>query len=373
MEITLLIKGAAISIAWVVALGLAPVVAAQESDVRVVLKFVKADAWNGPAAIFDPASCPACVLVQDPAFARDNSRETLIDLRVPHRRTLELAFDAPIGAVRRVIMETSDVAFTQVADRLTVHLPPIVNDAINAGEFHTHIVEPGMVLRFEHDDPARRAGAYSDAPLDFVQRRAADVLTFAQREVIRQLGLGEIVDRESLGRIMLMGFDTNYPHGHTDAPAHMHMHMRWPDRAGTQISHYYIDERGLLVRNEVGIQMIGAPEQTFGPEQPFTTVDLRGRPVYTHTITREGWLRIADALNNSCLVEPREMGFESGAIVSCDQTASIEIVVLDDGVEGILKVVSGTTIELFRYDTDTGMLLGERSPVASPSNATPNQ
>lgn len=338
-------------------------VQAQANDVRVVIKFVKAEGVTGPAATFDPASCLTCVLVQDPAYARENPHETLIDLRVPFRRTLDLEFDVPVAAVRRVVLETGDIAFTQAGRRLTVHLPPLVGDAVNAGEFHTHIVEPGMVVRFEHDDPGRRAGAYAEVYGDFVERRAADVLTFAQREVVRHLGIGQAVEREGLGKILIMGFDTNFPHGHTDAPAHMHMHMRWPDNAGTQISHYYIDGRGLLVRNEVGIQLLKAPQRVFGPGETFTTIDRRGRPAYSHRITAEGWLELADSLGRICLIKPAETGFDSGAVVSCPDTPDRTITVRDDLEAGVLTVRYGQILEVYRYDTDTGALI---SPLSSP-------
>lgn len=344
---------------------------AQADDVRVVVKFVKADGTIGPAAVFDQSSCSTCVLVQDLEYARENAHETLIDLRVPRRRTLDLAFDAPVDAVRRVVLETGDIAYTHVGRRLTVHLPPLTDDAVNAGEFHTNIVEPGMVVRFEHDDPARRAGAYADVSGDFNQRRAADVLTFAQREAVRQLGIGQAVERDGLGKILIMGFDTNFPHGHTDAPAHMHMHMRWPDNAGTQISHYYIDERGLLIRNEVGIQLLNAPQRVFGPGETFTTVDRRGRPTYAHTITAEGWLALADGLGQTCVIKPVETGFHTGAVVSCSGHAEQTILVRDDVADGILRVLTGQIEEVFRYDIDTGALLSARTPPSSSPSGYP--
>ncbi|WP_428153537.1 hypothetical protein [Brevundimonas sp.] len=340
-------------------------------DVRVVVKFVKTDPAAG-TVVFDPSSCPSCVLVQDPEFARDNAHETLIDLRVPRRRTLDLTFETHGGGVRRVVLETGDIAFTNVGDRLTVHLPPLSDDAVNAGEFHTNIVEPGMVLRFEHDDPARRAGAYSDAPAPLLQRQAADTLSFAQREVVRELGLGLAVERQGLGKILIMGFDTNLPHGHTDAPAHMHMHMRWPDNAGTQIAHYYIDGRGLLVRNQVGIQFLDAPQRTFGLGQTFTTIDRHGGPVYSHTITQEGWLTLADGMGRSCLVRPIETGFQSGAIVACAGAADRRIHVQDDLENGLLRVKTNQIEEVFRYDPDTGKLLSaDEAPSESPSGYPP--
>jgi len=355
-------KASSVAIAFLCALALSSSASASPDDARVVLKFVKGKAGLGPAAVFDPASCPACTSVQDPAFARDNVRETLVDLKVPLRRTLDLAFKAPAGSVRRVVVETGDVAFTQDGDRLTVHLPPLIGDAVDAGDVHTFIVEPGMVLRAEHDDPARRAGAYAEAPTDLVERRAADNLIFAEREVVRRLGLGAKVKREGLGAIMIMGFDTNYPHGHTDAPAHIHMHMRWPDSAGTQIGHYYLDRGGLLTKNVVGVQGLKRPEVTFGRGEVFTTIDRFGRGVYSLQITQEGWLRIAAIDGAACLVSPAATGFQSGALVACDVGEPVEIKVKDDLMAGQLRVWTGLIEEVFAYDPDTGVLLSAQTP-----------
>ncbi|PVM84460.1 hypothetical protein DDF62_22270 [Caulobacter radicis] len=353
---------------------LCPAARAAGDDARVVLKFVKATASSGPAAIFDPASCPACVSVQDPGYARDNARETLVDLKVPRRRTLDLTFKAPTGKVRRVVVQTGDVAFTQKGERLIVHLPPLVGDTVDAGDVHTFVVEPGMVLRFEHDDRARRAGEYANASADFLERRAADNLTFAQREVVRRLGLGAKVKREGLGVIMIMGFDTNYPHGHTDAPAHIHMHMRWPDAAGTQIGHYYLDRTGLLTHNAVGFQGLKAPGARFGRGETFTTIDRLGRGVYSLRITSEGWLSIAAVEGPSCLIRPVAAGFQSGAVVACDDAEPVEIQVRDDLEHGRLVVRTGLIEEVFSYDPDTGALLSaQEAPPTSAAGYPPQE
>ena len=333
-----------------------------EPTVRVVLKFVKAGGVAAPAVRFLADSCAACTALRDPAFERDNQRETLAALVLPERRTLELRFRAAPGSVKRVLLESGDLRFETAGDIVTVQVPPVGYDAVGAGEVATHIVEPGMVLRFEHADPARRAGAYADGPFPALQRRAADHLEFAQREVIRRTGLGDYVAREKLGTIHVMGFDTNYPHGHTDAPPHMHMHLRWPANAGTQIGHYYIGADGLLERNEVGIKDLDAPGATFGRGKSFTTRDMRGRPVYTHQITAEGWLRLGRAGQAPCLIRPLARGFDGGAVVACPGQPEVVVKVDDDLAAGVLRVATGAVLEVFRYDPDSGKLLSAAAP-----------
>ncbi len=345
----------------------APAFAGEEDadQVRIVLKFVKRD--GVPAIRFDPSSCPACALVATPLFNADNARETVIALDVPRRRSLELAFHGPAAAIRRVILEGGDVPFRTRAGGLVVQLPPVAGDAITAAEVATHVVEPGMVVRFEHADPARRAGAYATGGFPVLQRRAADHLEFALREVVRQLGLGEEVERERLGRIQIMGFDTNAPHGHLDTPPHIHMHLRWPNDTGTQIGHYYIGDDGLLTYNVVGVKGIAGAERRFGRGDVFTTIGPDGRGVYSHRITPEGWLEIGRPGTKPCLVRPAGgAGFDSGALLACPGRSPARVAVTDD--PGVLTVVTGRIAEVFRYDPDTGRLLSPVNvPAPSPS------
>lgn len=359
--------------AAVLALTLAPTAAVpaqpKAEDVRVVLKFVKRDGVDGPAVRFDPASCPACRLLETPLFNADNPRETVVALRVPRQRTIELTFDGRPGSVRQVLLEAGDLAFSTSGRRVVVPLPPLAQDAITAAEIATHIVEPGMVLRFEHADPARRAGAYATGIFPDRHRRAADVLEFAQREVVRTLELGEKAERRGWGTIQIMGFDTNAPHGHVDAPPHVHMHLRWPGDTGTQIAHYYLDADGLISHNLVGIKGLGGLDRRFGPGEIFATIAPDGTTAYTHRITERGWLEVGDGNGRTCLIRPiSQAGFTEGAIVSCPDGRQQRIAVNDDLKEGVLTVTTDDIVEVFRYEPATGRALSPyRVPPSSPS------
>lgn len=345
----------------------APVGAAGPDDSpRIILKFVKRAA--GSRVVFDPASCPACTPVTDPHWNADNSRETIVALSVPRLRGLELAFRGG-ATVDRVLIETGDLAFRRAGGRLIVPLPPVASDAITAGEVATHIVEPGMVLRFEHADPARRAGAYAAGAFPALQRAAADTLEFAQREVVRELGLGEEAERRGLGLIQIMGFDTNAPHGHLDAPPHVHMHLRWPGNSGTQIGHYFIGADGLLTHNIVGVKG-GTGERRFARGQAFTTTGPDGREFYTHRITAEGWLDLGRAGAPPCRIRPDSgtRGFADGATIACPGKPVRRLTVRDDLSRGVMTVTTDRIREIFRYDRDTGRLLSPTElPPAPPS------
>jgi len=244
-------------------------------------------------------------------------------------------------------------------------VPPLAADAITAAEVATHIVEPGMVLRFEHADPARRAGAYATGRFPDVERQAANVLEFAQREVVRTLDLGGEAVRNGLGTIQIMGFDTNAPHGHVDAPPHIHMHLRWPGDTGTQIGHYYLTPAGLLSHNIVGIKGLPAPDRRFDRGATFTTIGPDARPAYSHRITPEGWLAIARPGGATCLIRPVAAdGFAAGATIACGGGPVRRITVADDIGQGVMTVTTDDIVETFRYATDSGTLL---SPTASPA------
>lgn len=364
------------AIAAMLCLSAAPASAGQGApadSVRVVLKFVKRGSAGRPVARFDPASCPACTPIATPLFNAENARETVVALSVPRRRSLELVFTGSPASVRRVILEGGDIAFRSEGDRTIVPLPPLARDAITAAEVATHIVEPGMVLRFEHADPARRAGDYATGAFPVVQRRAANALEFAQREVVRTLGLGEQAEREHLGRIQIMGFDTNAPHAHVDSPPHMHMHLRWPANTGTQIGHYYIGADGLLTHNLAGASGLAGAPLRYDRGQPFTTIAPDGRAFYTHRITPEGWLDLGRAGEAPCLIRPIGAGgFDAGATIACPGHSVRRITVDDDIAHGILTVDTDTIRETFRYDPDTGALISPRdAPPPVPSVFVP--
>jgi hypothetical protein len=340
--------------------------------VRIALKFVRTP--SGPPTQplrLVPESCGVCIQGSDPNFARENRLETIVELDVPKGRYLEPTFEAPAGAFRRVILQTGDVPFSEKDGRLHVELPPLEADALEAGEVATHLVGAGYVLRFEHADPIRRAGAY-DASFPALQRQAANALEFALRETVIELGLGERVQREQLGVIEIMGFDTNDPHGHLDAPPHVHMHLRWPYNTGTQIGHFYLTDLGRLSLNRVGVTGYHLPSRTFGPGEAFATLSPKGTVAYTQTITADGGLRIGDADGRACTIEPSGAGFDNGALVRCEQHAPITIQVVDDLAQGRLEVRTGAMVEVFHYDRDTGALTSPAvSPPEEPSGVVP--
>jgi hypothetical protein len=351
----------------------APGAVADVADERVtiLLKFLPEPGLEADGKLrFVAESCRACVQRHDPAFERFNTRESVLQIEVPKARSLELAFEIAPRQSQRVIINDTDLSVRRDRSKLLVALPPLYEDAIWAPALETDIVEPGMVLRIEHADLARRAGAYAEGRFPELERRAADNLSFAMREVIRRMDLGQRVAQEKTGLIMVMGFDTNFPAGHTDAPPHVHMHLRWPNNVGSQIAHYYLDERGLLTENKVGIRALDVPQLRFGPGERFATTDNRGQQVYAHTITSEGFLLIDRPSDGaSCLLSPKGAGFQDGVGLDCGPLGAVDIAVTNDFAEGLIVVRTGEIEERFRYDTGTGKLLTPNESPPAPASA----
>jgi hypothetical protein len=226
----------------------------------------------------------------------------------------------------------------------------------------TSLEWPGIVLRVEHAFPDRRAGKYATGDFPVVQRAAALNLEFGLREAIRYLKLDrDVVDR-GLGKIHLMGFDTNNPLGHEDYPPHIHMILRWPHFAGSQAPHFYINAEGLLQPN-VGVTIDGLPYiQTtqIGKGVWLPAVDYLGATLYETLVTVDGGISLRRPGVASCTLEPLKKearGFASGAAVHCASDPEVQVRASDDVEQGEVRVmIDARPVETYRYDLDTAVL-----------------
>jgi hypothetical protein len=340
-----------------------------DDRVMVLIKFIPRRGHEASGrGRFAVESCPPCVVLHDPAYERFNGRETILQLSVPRGRFLRLDFDIDARDADRAMVNRTILPIVRIGKRAQIELPPLVEDAVWAPGYSTEIDEPGMTLRFEHADPVRRAGAYATGPFPALERRAADNLSFALREAVRRLDIGTYVEREKIGRIMVMGFDTNYPAGHTDAPAHVHMHLRWAANVGTQIGHFYLNVSGLLTHNDVGIRALGAKSRRFGREEKFDTIDRLGRTVFSQTITKAGGLIVAGPDGRSCTFNPTGTGFQNGVSLDCGTAGATTVSVDDDLSAGLVTVKTGELEEKLRYDRDSGELLFTMTAPLIPSS-----
>jgi hypothetical protein len=338
-----------------------PRYAGAEDNVLVTLKLVKTAGASAelPVKLEFPRSCQTCEIVADAAFARQNTREVILAMRIPRSTPLDLHVKTDGNAFRRVILETVDLQFQQSSDGLSFTLPSQIADRVNSGEFQTHLYWPGVELRLEHADPARRAGDYASGEFPIVQRKAASNLEFGLLEAIRRLGLDHYVDDQNLGRLYLMGFDTNYPHGHDDSPPHFHLAL-WLSsyRAyGSLIPHFYLTPEGLIANSIVTPYPWPIKPSEYRVNEPLTVTDTLTRPVYSLTITLEGWLNLSRLDGAQCSLRPLTKGFDGGVKVSCPTFPPISIQVEDDIAAGELRESVNGKTAAFRYDPDTGFLL----------------
>ncbi len=206
--------------------------------------------------------------MSDPAYHGENPREIFFHVSVPAGPAVirNIRVDVGGAAILTVIVEKNRLPFSTAGGAFAFDLPVVPRPRSSTVEVQTSLEWPGVVLRLEHAFPERRAGKYAtDFPA--LQRAAALNLEFGLREAIRDLKLDREVESRGLGKIHLMGFDTNNPLGHEDYPPHIHLILRWPHFAGSQAPHYYITERGLL-QPKVSVTIDGMPQiqaTQFGP------------------------------------------------------------------------------------------------------------
>lgn len=339
-----------------------PLYAGAEDNVLVTLKLAKKAYAPAqlPVRLEFPQNCKVCKIVEDPAYARQNQREVILAMRIPRSTQLDLNVKTDGNAFRRVTLETMDLQFQQSSDGLSFTLPSQIADRANSGEFQTHLYWPGVELRLEHADPARRAGDYASGDFPMVQRKAASNLEFGLLEAIRRLGLDHYVDDQNLGRLFLMGFDTNYPHGHRDSPPHFHLALWLSNyRAyGSLIPHFYLTREGLIANSVVTPYPWPIKPSEYKINDPLTITDTLTRPVYSLTITPEGWLNISRYDGLQCSLRPLTKGFDDGVKVTCPTFPDISIQVEDDiGAGELQETINGKISAQFHYDSDTGLLL----------------
>jgi hypothetical protein len=336
----------------------------KEGQVLVTIELAKASGVSRESSlsVSFPKSCGLCQLDSDPAYAKQNKRVAVLAVLLPRSTAVPVHVVIAANTVRRVLLEGQELPFTQDENGIGFTVPPQAVDRVNSGEFQTHIFWPGIDLRFEHGDPERRDGKYQSGAWPAVQLKSAHTLEFAQLLAIRMLGLdSQVVDR-NIGSLDLMGFDTDFPHGHEDYPPHMHMILWWPTPtgAGSLIAHYYITPQGLLDHTEViPLRTVGLVATRIERGVSYTDTDYTGERAYSHTITDKGWLQVAEVNGGSCLISPLGHGFDSGAAVECAGYSRRTVQVEDDIEKGKITVLNdGMRKTIYTYDPDSGQLLG---------------
>jgi hypothetical protein len=336
-------------------------------DTVVGVKLLKTNrgASAGPIKIDIPADCTGCVVMHGPFYEGQNAHETFFYLKVPVSMSVLTGVKVDVGdlGVRAVVVEKTYLTFRRDGNVINFDMPIHPRDRSSTLELQTGLDWPGLTIRVEHAFEDRRAGSYAQGPWPALERQAALNLEFGLREAIRNLGLDQEVCKNGLGRIHLMGFDTNYPLGHEDSPPHFHIILRWPHFAGSQAPHFYISPEG-RVKDEVKVTIDGLPQistTTFSEGKPVPAVSYLAKAVFDTLVNSDGSLTLERPNFGACILRPGDsgaQGFAGGVGVTCPTGKQLTVRAEDDTNVGTLRVfVDSKPTEFYRYDPDTAVLL----------------
>jgi hypothetical protein len=353
---------------WLALLLCVPSLTAQSPQTTIVgVKLLKEVRGSDapPLQIELPEQCSLCSVMHGPFYEGQNQYEAFFYLKVPVSQAQIANIKVNVGdlKVRSLVVEKSYLHFRRDGDQLTFDLPIAPRARSSTLEVQSSLNWPGMTVRIEHAFEGRRAGKYATGPWPALQRQAALNLEFGLREAIRALGLDREVCERGLGRIHLMGFDTNFPLGHEDFPPHIHMILRWPHYAGSQAPHLYVSDTGLL-EGDVKVTMDGLPEiaaTSFPQGTSVPAIDYLGETLYQIVENTDGTLTLQRSNADSCTLRPLQagtQGFASGVEVKCSTGKAARVSASDDSEAGILRVsVDSNPSEIYRFDPDTAVLL----------------
>lgn len=321
-------------------------------DLRVTIKFLKAEPSDGPAVRLRGGETVS--QRDDPLYSVDNRFETILCLIVPNDVSQILDFDLYVP-VRRVVLGFKDLPFETHEDRVRITLPPLSVHTDRTADMHMIVPSKGVELRVEVPNTLQAGGKYGSNDYPHKARQAATTLEFALLEAVQLLGLGETIGQGPCGPIYIMGFDTNNPCGHTDWPPHVHLHMARP-ALGAPIGHYYFDKDLLLSHNVMYYRGSDEPTGTFrvGEHCPHLAPD--GSVLFDLMITSNGGLHLADLEGRAAQIEALPGGFNQGAQISVG-AKQILVKVEPDNCSGEVAVSRDGVITRYVYDQDTGQFL----------------
>lgn len=227
---------------------------------------------------------------------------------------------------------------------------------------HSILREPGVTLRIEQNHIGRRAGKYRTGDYPATEIIAANHYMFAMREILYALDLPQYLNRNKLGYLLILGFETNNEI-HTDYPPHWHLIYRWPNRAGSPAPHIYIAPDGKMTENACYIDCLHGAHHDYQPGEWCPFVDPYGRDVCAIRIDEDGGMSItkpmASVYRMSCY------SCETGVTVYKEDTEIGNIHIENDTSTGLFKVVWKNTststfrtsyLETVEYDPITGAI-----------------
>ena len=195
---------------------------------------------------------------------------------------------------------------------------------------YTRIDNGSLVMRLDQNVRGRGAGNYYGTHYPAVEVAAANHYIFAMREILRMLDLPDYLERNHLGYLYLLGFETGNDI-HTDYPPHWHMIYRWPHLAGSQAPHYYLDDAGRSIKNTCYIDKIDWHCRTFYPGEWFRYLDYLGRDLCAVCIQEDGGVLVTRPNHPIYKIDPYT---PSGVAVCLDQKVLGTVTVSNDSESG---------------------------------------
>ncbi|MEP3299342.1 MAG: hypothetical protein ABJO27_23170, partial [Pseudoruegeria sp.] len=159
-------------------------------DHRITLKFIKSTPQPGPAVCLRASS--DVIEDKNPDYAVDNSQETILCLRVPHDKTLNVHFDV-LSPVRRVVVQEDDIAFICVDNILSLKTPATKRAMDRTADMHMIVPFDGVDFRLEVPNQHQKAGKYANISYPAKARYAATIVEFAMLEAVQRLGLDKTI------------------------------------------------------------------------------------------------------------------------------------------------------------------------------------
>ena len=203
------------------------------------------------------------------------------------------------------------------------------------------------------------AGPHANVPFPTNEIKAIDNFLFGTREALSRLGF----DREDSfaeGWIWIGSFDSNFPNGHTDFPAHFHIMPSCRD--GKQVHHFYTShEDGRIVsdcyQDMSSVIDVWDRAVTFRPGDEFPFYDGHGQVAFRLKLLEGGVGLEFSSPSREIRVRvtsPRPCdGVDVQVFEPTGWRTIRTIAVRDDPLAGVLETPDGT----IRYDPATGKLI----------------
>ncbi len=232
----------------------------------------------------------------------------------------------------------------------------------------TEVAFGSVYLGVFHNWDVRRCGPYRDGDYPYAQIKAQLNYMLGALEVCRAYGWTATNKPDFVDHINLYGFETHFPNGHRDYPAHFHIMLGWNGWNNANVGHYLIDAQGNIVKNTYWV-LHKDVENMHLPGYVSRYTDGDDREIFDTTILPDG-----SGLVFTKVGADREFLIRAGAkgspesVEVCERTQGTEdawkvmceVVANDDAQHGVFvsdtKYSDGTVQHVeFKYDPDTGV------------------